>query len=201
MKHIGRKLLNGAGIAAAIILGCILILNVTLIIRSFYNPDQVPSVFGYTPLIVRSGSMEPAISTGDLIFIKADSFDQLHAAEAEGDIIAFWQGDHIITHRAVDVLYEEEVLIQTKGDANNDVDAAYVTAESLIGYYTGRIPYVGDFIYFLQTTTGMILLILLPVCIIFAQEGVRLRKRHLADQQKMKELESILKNVQSDFNK
>ena len=62
------KILTGIGIALCVLLIPLLIVNVTMIIQSYANKDEVPSFLGVTPLIVLSGSMEPDILEGELIF-------------------------------------------------------------------------------------------------------------------------------------
>ena len=46
------------------------LINISIIIQANTNKDEVPSVFGYKPFIVLSGSMEYEIHHGDLIFVK-----------------------------------------------------------------------------------------------------------------------------------
>ena len=55
---------------ACIILVPVLVINLWIMIQSKTNQDKVPSVFGYKPFIVLSGSMEGKILKGDLIITK-----------------------------------------------------------------------------------------------------------------------------------
>lgn len=64
---VGHKILTGIGVVLCIILIPILILNCTLILKSYTNKDQVPSVGGIFPMIILTDSMEPEFSSGDLI--------------------------------------------------------------------------------------------------------------------------------------
>ena len=63
-----QKTLTIIGIVLCVILVPILIVNCTLIIKSFINKDEVPDFAGVVPLIVLSDSMYPDIKKGDLIF-------------------------------------------------------------------------------------------------------------------------------------
>lgn len=63
--NIRQKIFNIAGIVLCVILIPILILNLTLIIKSYTNKDKVPSIGGYMPLIVLTDSMYPEIKSGD----------------------------------------------------------------------------------------------------------------------------------------
>ena len=59
-----------------IILIPILLINITLIAKSFINKDEVPSIGGVLPIVL-TDSMHPKIESGDLIIC--------HTAEAEGN--------------------------------------------------------------------------------------------------------------------
>ena len=74
------------GAVLCVILLPILIINVTLIIRSFTNRDEVPSVGGIFPLIVLTDSMYPDIQSGDLIFCHTEEPENIKI----GDYIAFF---------------------------------------------------------------------------------------------------------------
>ena len=65
------------GIALCVIFIPIIIINLVLIISSYINPGELPGVFGIRPAVVLSGSMEPAIKPGDLIFIHDIRADEL----------------------------------------------------------------------------------------------------------------------------
>ena len=64
---ISHKILTVIGTIMCLILTPILIMNLTLIAKSYINRDEVPSVGGYFPLIVLTDSMYPVIESGDLI--------------------------------------------------------------------------------------------------------------------------------------
>ena len=83
-KKISQVTVSGiVGIVLCILFIPIIIINLILIIGSYTSPEEIPGVLGFRPVIVLSGSMEPAIQTGDMILLhKADS-SQLK----EGDVI------------------------------------------------------------------------------------------------------------------
>ena len=61
-KKFGRsKVLTVVGIILCIILVPILVVNVTMIVKSYTNPDEYPSFAGYNLMIVLSPSMEDTI--------------------------------------------------------------------------------------------------------------------------------------------
>lgn len=109
--------------------------------------------FGIEHYVVMSGSMEPKIHTGSMAYVKNISDPEIIK---EGDIIAFQNGKISVTHRVVDKNDEEKYFI-TKGDANEKNDVSPVKYEDLIGLTEFTVPYLGYFIYYLQTTSGKLL--------------------------------------------
>ena len=69
----------------------------------------IPGLFGIRPYVVYSGSMEPEIPTGAVVFTKEGEF-----SPKKGDIITFHNGDTVVTHR---VVKKEKDIFITKGDA------------------------------------------------------------------------------------
>ena len=177
-KKLSRSQLAGTiiGVAVCVLLLPLLIMNLILIVKSFVNSDEVPSIGGVTPMIVLTDSMDPVIKSGDLIFAK--SIDP--AEVAVGDIITFFDpagsGTSTVTHRVVEVVNEDGLHFRTKGDANNTEDRTLVPAENLIGVYRARLPGMGQVAMFLQTTPGLLLCVVLPLGALVAVDLIR-RKR------------------------
>ncbi|MBQ8184795.1 MAG: signal peptidase I [Lachnospiraceae bacterium] len=171
-----HKILTAVGTVLCIILLPILLINLSLIIKSYTNQEEVPSVGGYLPLIVLTDSMYPEIKSGDLIIC--------HTAEAEEiqkkDVIAFFDpagnGTTIVTHRVVEIVEENgELLFRTGGDNNNTADKDLVPADNLVGIYRTRIPGAGNIAMFMQSTTGLILCVVLPIILLVAYDVIRRR--------------------------
>ena len=127
------------------------------------DPDKVPDVFGYKPMIVLSGSMETSIHTGDLVFVKMVDTTTLK----KGDVIAFRnESDTVTTHRIVDVVFEDgKQYFKTKGDANNAEDVNLVAMEDIEGIYVARIPKAGNFLMFMQKPIGLFIVLLVILVI------------------------------------
>ena len=111
------------GIVLCCILVPILIMNCALIIVGFTNPDKPPALFGVTPMIVLTDSMEPLINEGDIILSKACDPDSVQV----GDVISFFDPasptDAILTHRVIDIYEEGGVRYAiTAGDNNASND-------------------------------------------------------------------------------
>lgn len=178
------------GVVLCIILIPILVINLTLIVRSFTNTKDVPQIGGYCPLIVLTGSMEPKISSGDLIICK-----QIDGKDVKkGDIIAFFDpdgnGTSVLTHRVVEVIEEDGKLsFRTKGDANNTEDQKPVAADKLVGIYQRKISGAGNVAMFMQTTTGLIVCVGIPLIILVGYDLVR---RKLYEKKNQQDTEALL---------
>lgn len=181
-------------LAACIILGCMLICNLTIIIKGTISPERPPSVFGLTPMVVLSGSMsgtqEGHIEVGDLVFIGSTDPEKLEV----GDVVAYMNGSTAVTHRvtAIEESGDGSRIFTTKGDANNAEDTSKVTEQQLIGVYWGRIPKLGDFALFMQEPIGMLLFAGVPLMAFIIYDIVRRQRESNRQSQRNEELEAEL---------
>lgn len=178
------------GAVLCVILGFVLVCNLTIIIKGSIHPEEPPSIFSVTPLVVVSESMEGTqdgrIDKGDLIFVKDIEYDELKI----GDVITFRanNGD-LVTHRIIRV--DDEGNFVTKGDNPlNDEDKPSLTEDRFIGIVTGRIPKIGDFALFLQTTWGMALFVGVPLIAFILYDVIRRQLYAKKDGDKTAELEA-----------
>ena len=130
------------------------------------------------PLIVLTDSMYPDIKSGDLIICK-----EVDPAEIEvGDIISFYDpagnGTSVVTHKVIEIINENGKLsFRTRGINNNTDDRLPVPAEKVISEYTGiRIPSAGNIAIFMQTTTGLIICVIVPIVLFVGYDVIRRRK-------------------------
>ncbi|MCP5028121.1 MAG: signal peptidase I [Actinomycetia bacterium] len=94
------------------------------------------SIGGWSPVVITTGSMESAMSPGDVLLIeKGDT-----ASIAQRSIIVFDRDGEHVAHRVFEVEADGYV---TKGDANNAPDAARVHGEDVIGAGRLLVPLVG----------------------------------------------------------
>lgn len=142
---------SGRGIRAVCrITGTALIVAVILLCSALI----IPGVFGWHMYNVISGSMEPALKIGSLIYIHEDAPEDV---EAEA-IIAFYsslEDRSIITHRVV----KNNVVsgsFQTKGDANEGEDPTPVDYDNYIGSVKLVIPYMGEALAVMTSLYGKI---------------------------------------------
>jgi len=137
--------------------------------------DGIPTVLGHKVLAVISGSMEPAVHTGDVIIVRPLTAGQV---PADGDIITFRSKDKpdmLITHRVVGTvkINGEPRAFVTKGDANDAMDLSAVSIEQVVGRYAWRVPYFGYVSSFLHKPLGIVLFVILPGIVLV---GLELRK-------------------------
>lgn len=123
---------------------------------------------GYEVLIVQSGSMEPAISTGSVVVVSEQ--DRYEA----GEVITFGEttGDQIpTTHRVVsEQLLDGEYAYTTKGDANEEADLEPVPLNEVRGKVLFDIPWLGYILDFARQPLGFVLLIGIPAALIAIEE-------------------------------
>ena len=190
-----QKIVGAVGIALCVVFVPLLLINVTLIVKSYTSPDKVPDFLGYKPFIVLSGSMEPSIMTGDLVFVKETDPDSLKV----GDVIAYKSGSAVVTHRIVEVKSENgETRYVTQGDANNAADQGLVKPADVEGIYQRRVAGAGNLAMFMQTTTGMILFVVCPLVLFVLWDVIRRQLESRKEVSRTKELEMELERLRAE---
>lgn len=151
-----------------------------LVFSSQANKDGLPNIMGKSMVTIQSDSMKPTFKTGDLIIDKVLTNEE-KAQMQVGDIITYYvdlNGDgnnELNTHRIVESYQKDgHTYYVTKGDNTetnpvNDKDpvlSAYVLAK-----YTGtKLGGVGTVMNFLQTSTGFLVVVVLPLVLFFLFE-------------------------------
>ena len=104
-------------------------------------PLAIPRFLGYETYNVTSGSMEPALPVGSVIYVQ---YVEPETVKTD-DIIAFFSGGSVVTHRVVNNnLFEGKFT--TKGDANPMVDFSDVPYSDLVGVVKYHIPVLGNYL-------------------------------------------------------
>lgn len=119
-----------------------------------------PRLFGCQPYVVLSGSMEPLIHTGSLVYI--DSRDKDVQTD---DIIAYERNDISVVHRVIEVTEEG---YRTKGDANSTRDMGKVTESQVLGKYLFSIPAAGYLLSWIGSHTLRLGPVKVPLIILIA---------------------------------
>lgn len=156
---------NVIGIVLCILLLPWFIFSVTLWVSSLIHRDAPPSCFGYTPLMVESGSMAPLFDENDLIFIKNTGDNATYKV---GDIICFHSGDVYVTHRIKEITTDADgaAAYITQGDANNAPDQGAVLKEQIVGIYSSHLNGMGKAFMFIHSPTGLIVCVMLPAILV-----------------------------------
>jgi len=99
------------------------------------------TVVGWEPMVITTGSMQPAINPGDII-LSAPPEDDIRLAA--GTVITFAdpvRPGELITHR-IDTVNPDGTYT-TRGDANSSADSYEVTTDELTGVGRLLVPAVG----------------------------------------------------------
>jgi len=172
-----RLIYIGAG-AAGIFMLAVILCNLLLIASNVKKPDELPEAFGIRPAIVLSGSMEPTFYPGDVILLKKTRKpDELEV----GDVACYLYSGKATTHRITERFEADgKTRYIMKGDFNNVEDRLAVDPEQIQGAWTGgRIPYLGRFLMFLQSTMGMFLFLICPLAGVLCWDILKRRKEEV----------------------
>lgn len=118
----------------------------------------------YGAYVIVSGSMEPIIKIKDAVLIKRVNPDSIQ----RGDVVTYLSNDEsyygiMITHRVVNIQEENgEKIYYTKGDHNETVDRSPIKGDQIYGKVVMRIPKIGYIKYFLVSSYGWIIAIVIP---------------------------------------
>ncbi|MBR0157357.1 MAG: signal peptidase I [Clostridia bacterium] len=102
-KRPASMIVKVIGIILCVVFGLTLLFNLTIIIKGLIHPETPPSVFGYTPMIVKSGSMSS--NTQHTIYQNeiVDMTPEQIAAIKVGDTVYTMAEDYRIENKVVSV--------------------------------------------------------------------------------------------------
>lgn len=158
------------------ILAVVIGVNVFSLNATHLTGNAVPMPFGVGASVVLSGSMEPALSVGDLlIFTEEERYEV-------GDVVVYQSGRTPVVHRII-ALDAETVI--TQGDANNAADEPF-GVQLIKGKVVTAVPFVGHLIWALKTPLGTILTIVAAV-LLMELSYRKERQEQSREQEKIKE--------------
>ena len=127
-----------------------------------------PAAIGWRTLSVMSGSMSPAIETGDAVLTRPVAPASLRA----GDVVTFRDPegtDRLITHRVRWVRsFDGKVEVTTKGDANDTTERWQVAADGRVGRVVVRLPKAGYLLAPSASPVGRLALVAVPTFLLGA---------------------------------
>lgn len=150
------------------------LLALTIIVgAALFAADKSPSksFFGYRYYTMLTPSMLPAFDSGDMVFVRVMSADQIEI----GDVITFHpssDGAAYLTHRVVEKYPNYQgtgvTCFRTKGDNNDTKDSFLIDEERVIGKVQFSIPKLGTVIRFIQLRWYFILPLFALIFVFFA---------------------------------
>ena len=149
-KNSGKNVESGRNGRVCSIIGILMIVAVIILCSLLVLPEMI----GFHMYHVISGSMEPTIKVGSLLYVREENVEEIK----EEDIIAFYSSveeGSIITHRVV----KNNIVsgaFRTKGDANDTEDPTPVPYENFIGKVVLTIPYIGQLLTVMTSFYGKI---------------------------------------------
>ena len=188
IKNRNEKIKKIISIFIYIIIIPIIVINITLIVKSFIKPNKIPDFIGYKNFVIVSESMEPTIMVGDAIFVKKVPEKEIKI----NDIISFHDGECINTHRIVGVSEENGIkMYRTKGDNNRGEDKEKVSYSQIEGKYLFKINNFGNLIKVLQSKVTLAILILLVCLNTYFNYRLKYKRKARRDKRKKYEQNNI----------
>ena len=147
------------------------IISIILTYEKVTNLNSLPSVFGYTPFIVKDNSMKGNTSKGDLLILKSE---ETYALLPRGEIVAFKEDNNKYKLREIDSIVSQPVpdengnvaedavaKYKTIGTNRKKIDRLALLSDAIFGVYFFNIPKVGQYISYIENT--WMLVISLPI--------------------------------------
>ena len=176
-----KKVLSVVSSVLVTIVLIVAILMTVLVITSTRNDAKLPNLGGYALMNVETDSMDGknGFPAGSLIVIKLLSKEEANDLNV-GDVITFLTSDsengngeaYYDTHRIVEKVYHGSYnYYTTQGDNTVTFDKYPTNSEAIVGLWTGTaIPHLGSVMKFLQSSTGFLICIVVPMAIFFIFE-------------------------------
>ena len=155
------------------------------------------NLFGYSLFRIATPSMEPSLRVNTFIISQATDIENL----AEGDVVSFistesYMNGRIVTHRVVSIKeVEGKTCLITRGDANNSIDAAYVTSDNLVGkmvFHTKPDGFFSNAYTFITNKQVFFIVVIAPMLLvagILMKNGIQ--KLH-------EQIDQLKKEIQND---
>ena len=164
----GKRILN-AVVNGLLVVAIALAAICTYVSFVSTSGNGVPSIFGIRIFSIQTESMYPTLLPGDLIF---DTGVKDPGELRNGDIITYWtviNGERVLNTHRIHEIYDGGgyLIFSTKGDNNTIADPLTVHESEIVGQYKFRLSGVGKVFDYLQTSTGFLIVIVIPVFLFF----------------------------------
>ena len=164
----GKRILN-AVVNTLLVVAIALAAMCTYVSFVSTSGNGVPSLFGIRLFSIQTESMYPTLLPGDLIFdVGVKDPGELR----NGDIITYWtviNGERVLNTHRIHEIYDGGgfLIFATKGDNNTIADPLTVHESEVVGQYSFRVSGLGKVFDYLQTSTGFLIVIVIPVFLFF----------------------------------
>lgn len=162
------------------------------------NKDPDKTIFGYRAYDVLSGSMEPELSVGDLVIVKAISPDEIQV----GDIVTYYpttSKEVTVTHRVLRTMLQDgQVIVETKGDASPQADPTF-NSTAVIGVVIFHIPMLGGIISGIRSNPILALIFFVLVIILICLLGVLFKMQPPSENKTTPSTESVEAEKREDL--
>jgi signal peptidase len=128
---------------------------------------------GERAVVVLSGSMEPAFSSGDVLIERSVEPSEVKI----GQIVTFREPetDRSITHRVRRIERRGSKLVfTTKGDADNSIQRWAIAANGELGQPLRTIPAIGRAVMLARTPLGLLGIVIVPLLALAGWEILRI---------------------------
>lgn len=164
----GKRIMN-AIVNGILVLAIALAAVCTYISFVSTSGNGVPSLFGIRVFSIQTESMYPTLLPGDLIF---DTGVKEPEELRVGDVITYWtviNGERVLNTHRIHEIYDGGgyLIYATKGDNNTIADPLTVHESEVVGKYSFRVAGLGKVFDYLQTSTGFLIVIVIPVFLFF----------------------------------
>lgn len=168
-KKGGKKALNTV-VNVILIVALVVAAVCTYISFVSASGNGVPSILGLEFFSIQTDSMSPTLEPGDLAICKVvNDVTELRTS----DVITYWtviNGERVLNTHRIEAIYDggSYLIFGTKGDNNASSDPLTVHQSEVVGVWTEmRIPGAGKVLDYLQTSTGFLIVIVIPVFLFF----------------------------------
>ena len=167
-ESVGKRILNTVvNVVLVIAIALAALCTYTSYVASSGN--GVPSILGIRMFSIQTESMYPTLMPGDLIF---DTAVKDAGELRNGDIITYWtviNGERVLNTHRIEQIYDGGgyLIFSTKGDNNTTADPLTVHESEVVGKYSFRVESLGKVFDYLQTSTGFLIVVVVPVFLFF----------------------------------
>lgn len=164
-----KKIYNAVSTAIVALIFVFMVVVVAVILVQKSNGGE-SKIFGYYMYDVLTDSMSGTIEPGDVIMCKA--VDDVNSLQV-GDIITFKapNGNYNETHRIVEIARNDDGTVnyfKTKGDNAKAVDNWQLNPQNVKAKYVKKSVFVGGLRKFMSNWYGYVVVVVIPLCIVFA---------------------------------